>query len=560
MNKNLKKLLILSASACSVAALGSCASRGGDDSTQVIADKTQLYLTNFDGGVGSEWLTPLIKAFEESEKDNSYEDGKKGVQVQLVTTKENGKTMASTFKGSTIDVMFNEYIPYNSYVSKGNFLAIDDVVTENNPNDSKKIADKMSEEEKSSLTAYDGHYYAIPHYQVYCGIVYDKDLFADEKLYFADNEENGNNGFVLSATDKRSCGPDGVYGSDDDGLPSSYEEFYSLCDYMVEKGITPFIWTGQYAADYTFYLVESMSQTFAGKEEYSYNYTFDSKGKTANIITSFNGDTPVVEKKSITPSSGYLLRQEEGKYYGLQFLEKILSNTDYSNSLSRTGSTTHSHTDAQQDYLLSKPENKPIAMLLDGTWWENEAKNSGAIADMEKTYNIKEKDRNFGFMALPSKLTGRVKEGEGSKSVFADYISSYAVINANIDESKAPLAKNFLRFCYSDSWLESFTETTGIARGLTYSMSETSLSNMTPFAQSAWKMHLESDSIYTHSSSKIFVNNESTLTNEFWNSTIGSEKHERPFTPLKGGKTAKEYFLGMAYTEETWKEKYGKDF
>ena len=76
MNKNLKKLLILSASACSVAALGSCASRGGDDSTQVISDKTQLYVTNFDGGVGSEWLTPLIKAFEESEKDNSYEDGK----------------------------------------------------------------------------------------------------------------------------------------------------------------------------------------------------------------------------------------------------------------------------------------------------------------------------------------------------------------------------------------------------------------------------------------------------------------------------------------------------
>ncbi len=559
MKNNLKHLLVVSAFAASVPVLGSCAGRGGE--VEVKTDMTQLYVTNFDGGVGSDWLTPLIKAFEESEKDNSYEPGKKGVQVLLSKSKTNGRTMSSTFKGSTIDVMFNEYIPYNSYVSNGNFLAIDDVVNEVNPNDSKKIADKMSDEEKTALTAYDGHYYAIPHYQVFCGIVYDKDVFADEKLYFSENEENGNDGFVVSSSEKRSCGPDGVYGTEDDGLPSSYEEFFKLCDFMVSKGVTPFMWTGQYAADYTFYLLESLAQTYAGKDEYSYNYTFDSKDKTANIVTSFDENgSPIIEKKSIAPSSGYLLRQEEGKYRALQFLERVMSNDDYAYSLSRTGSTTHSHTDAQEDFICSKLENKPVAMLIEGTWWENEAKNSGAVDRMEKTYLVKENERNFGFMALPSKLSGRVKEGEGSKSVFSDYISAYGVISSTIEESKIPLAKNFLRFCYSDTWLESFTEITGIARGLTYSMSEKALSNMTPFARSAWNMHLESDAIYPHSSAKLFINNESSLTNEFWVSKIGTETHERPFTPLKNGKTAQEYFEGMAYTEGTWKEKYGKDF
>lgn len=558
MKKNLRSTLPLVA-ILALPLLSACGRRGDD--VDIKADMTQLYVTNFDGGVGSDWLTPLIKAFEESEKDNSYEEGKKGVQVLLSKTKDNGRTMSTTFKGSTIDVIFNEYIPYNSYVSKNNFLAIDDVINDVNPNDNKKIADKMSDEQKTALTAYDGHYYGIPHYEVFCGIVYDKDLFAEEKLYFSDEEDNGNNGFIITSTEKCSTGPDGVYGTEDDGLPSSYEEFYALCDFMTSKGITPFIWTGQYAADYTFYLLESLAQTYAGKEEYSYNYTYDSGNKTANIITSFQDDgTPVIEKKTIQASNGYLLRQEEGKYRGLQFLQKIISDENYSYSLSHTGSTTHSHTDAQEDFICSKLENKPIAMLLEGTWWENEAKNSGAIDRMEKTYLVQEKNRNFGFMALPSKLTGRVKEGEGSKSVFSDYISSYGAINANIDSNKVALAKNFLRFAYSDSWLESFTEITGIARGLSYSVSEEALSNMTPFARSAWNMHLESDSVYPHSSAKIFINNESTLTNEFWVSKIGAESHERPFTPFKNGKTAQEYFTGMAYTEATWKEKYGKDF
>lgn len=43
---------------------------------------------------------------------------------------------------------------------------------------------------------------------------------------------------------QKSCGPDGAYGTPDDGLPSSLEEFAQLCDYIKSKGGSPFIIPG----------------------------------------------------------------------------------------------------------------------------------------------------------------------------------------------------------------------------------------------------------------------------------------------------------------------------
>ena len=81
-------------------------------------DKTQLYVSNFNGGVGTDWLYQVKKVYEELHAEDSYEEGKKGVQILVDPHKNNGYHMINTFAGSTIDVMFNEYIRYNDWVAK----------------------------------------------------------------------------------------------------------------------------------------------------------------------------------------------------------------------------------------------------------------------------------------------------------------------------------------------------------------------------------------------------------------------------------------------------------
>ena len=65
-----------------------------------------------------------------------------------------------------------------------------------------------------------------------------------------------------------------------------------------------------------------------------------------------------------------------------------------------------SHTDAQDDYLLSNvdAEYTPIGMLFEGIWWNNEAKST--FAAMEKYYGeeYSQNNRNFGLMPLPKPL------------------------------------------------------------------------------------------------------------------------------------------------------------
>jgi len=69
--------------------------------------RTQLYVSNFNGGYGDEWLRTAKRRFEESQKDISYQNGRTGVQIMI----ENSKNAASiaTMAVATQEVFFNQY-------------------------------------------------------------------------------------------------------------------------------------------------------------------------------------------------------------------------------------------------------------------------------------------------------------------------------------------------------------------------------------------------------------------------------------------------------------------
>ena len=535
----------------------SCGLRN-DSEEQIDETKTQITVYNFDGGIGTDWLYKVKNMFEEKYATTSFEEGKVGAQIFINPQKTNGYGTLSTFAGSTNDVMFNEYVRYNDYVSQGLFLDISDIVESTADGDTATIGSKLRKEAITSLTAYDGKYYALPHYEVYQGLIYDIDLFDSKKLYFADDQDNGNEGFIIKNTDKKSCGPDGIYNTVDDGLPSSYEEFFKLCDYINTKGCTPIVWTGEYS-EYTEYLLNSLVNNYLGQEDAMVNYTLDSNGRKIDIVTDFDSDdNPIIDQIAITSANAYLLKQQPAKYYAIKFLERIMNSSSYYYRDSLYNQT-FSHTDAQETFVFSSLENKPIAMLIDGTWWENEATNSGAIERSINTYGDRAKNRNYGFLPLPKKLTGRVNENEGNEPVFEDYINAYCCINAKIDESKIKLAKEFVKFCYSDIGLQTFTVQTGIAKGVTYSLTDEQYEQLSPFAKNAWSIRKNAKIVYPHSANKLFINNERALTSDVWQTTIDSQPYLLTYTAIKDGKkSAKDIFNGMRISKSTWESKYGK--
>ena len=55
----------------------------GEDEEPIDDSKTQLYVYNYDGGVGSKWLSDVKTDFEQAFAEKSFKSGKKGVQVRI---------------------------------------------------------------------------------------------------------------------------------------------------------------------------------------------------------------------------------------------------------------------------------------------------------------------------------------------------------------------------------------------------------------------------------------------------------------------------------------------
>lgn len=528
----------------------------GEGENKVDSTKTHLAVLNYDGGVGSEWLTNAAKRFEEKYADESFEEGKKGVVIDITNDKNDGKNGITT---TNYAVWFSEGNMYNDYIASEQVMDITDIVTGSlsdttGGKETGTIADKLTEEQKNALTAIDGKYYVLPHYEVYTGLVYDIDLFDEYGYYFSTKD-----GFTNVAEDK-TVGPDGVKGTTDDGLPSSYEELYTLMDQMVADGVIPFTWNAS-TENYVNDMFSGLTTSFAGKDEMMLNFTFDSKqsGTKAQIIDSFNGDKPVVKSVEVSNENGYVMSQIAGKYYAYELLEKIMSSDNYHTKIDKSTS----HLDVQEKYILSnlKAGESPIAMMIEGSYWYNEA--SEALKRSENTYKDKAQNRKFGWMPLPVQYEGSVKEGKGKKNTVMESLNSFAFINAKFkdDAVVSKLAKMFLQFCYTDEELVEFSVTTGLPKGVTYDIPQEKLDTVEDYFQKdVLNTKLTSDVVYPYSNNPIFVNDQSSfmflMHASVWQSTVDGQNFANYYAANKVGITAEDYFTNSFIDKVTWEDKY----
>ena len=439
------------------------------------------------------WLKPAMQRFSELKKDESYEEGKVGVSAAIMNDKELSYNSAML----QYDVLIGEN-KTNIYdmQAKGWLCDISDIV--------EKFDDKIDPSIKERMKGSDGKYYSMPFHSFYCGLSYNVGLLDKYNFYFAAPEEddvneiesifasdkNGkiteNGGSVRligSKEAKKSCGPNGVYGDYDDGLPSSVEEFLVFCDYIKSQGINPFAISGDGGNfNYGFMIVNAIWSGLAGEEMNNVycNWTgnevevvkLDSNGKTVltdeDLFYVGSGvKKPVTEKIVLNDENGYRMYDMVARYYGLGVLQVAYKNgwfceADWNGK---------SNLDTQKDFVYGdmndKKENRS-AMLVDSSYWYGESINAKNISDYAKV-NPTDPVPHVSIMPMPTTYAGQVAENEGKKPVLLDTAGSLLFVSRDVAKNSGKLraVKEFIEYFYTNE-LANFTEATGLQIPMDY--------------------------------------------------------------------------------------------
>ncbi len=575
MTSKLKRFL---ASACSVllavGAFGGCndsdnrnnlrnSGESGNAGTteEIDSTKTQLNVGFYYSGLGKDWIQEAKTAFEKKYQDTVFESGKKGVQVILDLDKSglNGGSLLNTISAKADQVFFIENGELNSFVSRNLVAEITDIVKAPAvESETKTIEEKL---DANSLDYYNmnGKYYGLPYYEDFVGMNYNIDLFEEKNYYFREGAtaegfdfENGdlNSLFVTSSSDKKSAGPDGEEGTDDDGLPATYADFRALLIRISTYGDIPMIWNGSYLT----YLVDFMNSVWAdfeGAENFNLNYNMDGQGTASDLIdVSANGTVTKREAIKISGDTAYMLQKQEGKYRALQFAQMCVA--DSTNYYIDSFSGTLTHLDAQGFFVNGSP-NGDIAILIDGNWWDVEASSK---FDSDPASPNSKQNKHFGSMPVPKADSSKI----GEKRTLFSVNKSMCFINANTSKELMPVAKAFLSFCQSDECINIFCRNTNMMRPMTYVLTEDTLNAMSTYGRQMWTLHTSEDVVFVNDfpKSKAAVSNSNLLSAKTWGWTT-SDGFVNPFIAFKNNAdlTPATYFNNMYNTYVTsWGQKW----
>ena len=568
--KNLKKALSFILVCCSLFPMVGCVREG----YTIDPKKTQVYVGNYYMGLRDAWLQDAKTRFEEEYKD--YVNGSKtGVEVVIDNGQYADTALLNHLRSSRDTVFFSESINYYTYLEEGVLADVTDIVTETltEYGEERSIEQKMSQTMVDYFKVDGEKYYGLPFYEASASIAYDIDLFEDNRLYLAKNGcpseaymEGGsfNSGYKytsgLEGTAPKSAGPDGVYETGDDGLPATYEEFYAMCKNMRKKGITPLIWPGAHQ-DYFNDYASALWADYEGLEQMSINYTLT--GKAKNLISvDEQGNIQKLPEFEINNENGKELVKQAGRYYALNFVRSVITDTDFYDFLSISES--QSHLDSQNDFLYGRFSNSKatVAMLLDGTWWDSEANDTYLL--MESTYGAAaaKVNRRIGLLPLPK----ATQEQVGKKQTNIILKNSLGFVNAKAatDSVSLELAKAFLQFCHTDESLEAFTKIQNMPKPYTYEVSNEAKAEMSRFGKDLYEMHCNTDYVFPLSQNPLVLSNANKFMPLYaWDTKIGTTTESLVTNVFRYNKavTAKDYFDGLyKERESSWSTDFSRFF
>ena len=544
---------------------------GGGDTSASTSINVLVFTGTATRNGAIKWIQDAAERFTELKKNEVYESGKKGVNISISD---------------------NKLIPYENLSTDGNDIYLDearaDMYTYSASNELMQLDEIVNYiEDEQGLTidadakkrmlgyeSADGqrHYYGLPQYEWSNSLTYDVNYFEDSGLYFAKPDATksvtyegkyGTVKFVDPMDMQKSCGPDGAYGTTDDGLPSSLEELAQLCDYIKSKSGSPFIMPGGAAGSvYSFHMVQAIWAALEGAETMK-SVTAEFSDKAVEVVTGFKsnefffGDKnipmPITEKVVLNDENGYKMYDMASRYYALAFMQ-LANDNDWFHSETKSDTSA----DKVQTTFIATNANERAAMYIDGTYWYHEAKlyNKGsAFTQWRRTSGGKA--RKLSYMSLPTTLNGSVAEGEGKKNTMLNVGSSFMFANNRVSENagKKKAVVDFLKFLYSKEELAAFTEFLGMNIPINYDYDEQKLGDY--YYTSFKQIKKEAEVVTTASSNPIHYKNLSNFLLGFggvlnYYDYNGVVKMDGYLQAYRDGRTAKDIYEGSRLSEATW--------
>ena len=544
MKKRNKIATLLLTAAFSATALFTASCGGIDDipdigereQEKVDTTRTQLYVGNYNGGIGENWLWAAKELFEKDHPD---------VQIMIDNGKDEYGTssLMNNIKSNRQDMYVCDSVSYYTLANAGHMLDITDLVTKGGEN---SVEARMNESLRDYYKTPEGKYYAVPFYEAFYHMAYDVDLFDEYNLWLnADGT-----GYVTSPSDPKFVGTDGIAGTWDDGLPKTYSQFFQLLDTMVASGITPLTWSGKFKDTYLKYFTDNLVADYMG-EDYVGCYTYEGK---CNIINTydftesatgkFSLPAGVLEEKTFDKTNAAdTLNQAAAKYFAAKWSKDVMSGGyKYVNQLTITSSS-ETHLMAQSTFLRSRYRGQPISMLIDGGWWYNEAAVTMDSMSAEYGDEWSKTTRRFGVMPIPKADDGSGADGHtfsatGESLVF---ISAYS--------KKTEIAKQFFEFIHTADAMARFTKDSWCMRPYSYEMTDEDLASLPYYVKNVYECVNSSNVIFgvpKATSGAEFIMRTTELAN-MTNTRIGQNVYGIPLLAFFSNKdiTSLDYFIGL---------------
>ena len=426
-------------------ALGACGAVDSDEEKKKTS--TIINVKIFNGGLGYAWLETLAREFEETFKDVSFEEGKKGVYLSITPNKQFDYLHDNMASGADAEDLY-----YTADSQLHNFLTVDvaydvtsimtaDVYDKDGNVQLNAAGDGWVKQEKSIAdrinvdyykdaynigTETKPSYYSLPYEDSISGIIVDWDLF----------KAKGWNDY------------EGL-----DGMPATMDDFYDLMYRIQRAGYSAFSYST--AVGYYTRSIQRAVQAKVDGVDWFYDVYSDYTGEY-----DFNGDGEITDDEKITPATMSKVADTAGTKAAIEmalemFSKDVNGNTYYDPNVIQGVS----FGGAQQDFVLSKTAvgRKRIAMILEGDWWENETR-----ATFNSMGSINEADgygkREFRFMPIP-----QVTENDKSDKYTLGSFSNGAITLVNKltvqnNPVKQKVLELWLQFQYSAKSLRTFTK------------------------------------------------------------------------------------------------------
>lgn len=501
----------------------------GERETIDSGDKEVIYISLFSGGFGTSWMDALITEYNKTSEDYMFKrvaDNKYSVE-DITDRVSTGVNDAQIYFADSSDI--------DELIAGKYLINLNDVWE--SEEDGVKLYDRVWDSElyQRAYADADNNLFAIPFSQGVCGVVYDHDLFSQLNLFLTDS--NTSTGL--------SKGIDGVEGTYDDGLPTTMKEFDAMIEKLNRASVIPFIYSDLYADDMLMPICDIVWGQYDGKTNYTNtllfegDYTSPSTGKVTTL----------------KPENGYVVYTEdlaEGRDMALKFLNNYLINTGYICK----GIDGFNHTDTEGKFILSHNET-PVAMIFDGFWWENEARDYFEIDASRNGDEFAYGKRDFRIMPIPA-YDGHAAESEG-KFYLPTNSNGCAFGIKTGNDKKDQAIKDFIQNFTKSETLAMFSMYNSTILPYDYVMSDEQIAQMTKFGQNFYEV-IHSDNVeiirpdLIYSLSPLYSSIDSP---ERFNVTVNGTKYARFYSAIKdNGYEAVEKALSKVYTANTWANMY----